>query len=321
VKALALLAAAAVLVLGLLAQTAVVIATHPWLAVKWFTGPPTIRVPGAPPGAPGGVPGAAPGGVPPDQWPLILQAAQGSRCGVRPEDLAAIAKTESGFGRNVGPNPRSGAVGYGQFMPGTFAAEGGTGDPTRPADALPVMAKMLCEKGYGSNRTRALNSYGGCVTPTCLGDTDYATEIDKRAAAYRVPAALPAEAAPSEHGAQVVALARTWLGTRYVLGGCSRAGIDCSCLVQIVYRQVGVGLPRVAADQWNATQRIDRDQLQPGDLVFFRDTYEPGISHVGIYEGGGMMVNASDEKTGTVEAAVFSGYWLAHYAGAGRVRP
>ncbi len=52
--------------------------------------------------------------VPIDQWPLILSAAQGSTCGVRPEDLAAIAQTESNFGRNMATNA-SGHFGYGQF--------------------------------------------------------------------------------------------------------------------------------------------------------------------------------------------------------------
>jgi Transglycosylase SLT domain len=165
-------------------------------------GPATLTVPGVarPAGSSGGAvsgpaapsgppPAAGVGGVPADQWPLIVAAAQKSACGVSAADLAAIAKTESGFGANVGPNPRSGAFGYGQFMPGTFAAGGGTGDPSNPADALPVMAKMLCEKGYATDRTRALNAYGGCLAPRCLGSTDYATVIDRLAAQLGAPMA------------------------------------------------------------------------------------------------------------------------------------
>jgi cell wall-associated NlpC family hydrolase len=81
-----------------------------------------------------------------------------------------------------------------------------------------------------------------------------------------------------------------------------------------------VNLPRTAAEQFAAAERIDRTQLQPGDLVFFANTYEPGISHVGIYIGGDQMINAPTDKENVSVMNAFSGYWLAHYAGAGRVR-
>jgi hypothetical protein len=137
-------------------------------------------------------------GVPADQWPVIAATASASACGVSAGDLAAIAKTESNFGADVGPNPRSGAFGYGQFLPGTFAAEGGTGDPSQPADALPIMAKMLCEKGYATNRMRALNAYGGCTTPRCRGSGDYASVIDPLAAQLGAP--VPAGLAAAVEG-------------------------------------------------------------------------------------------------------------------------
>jgi cell wall-associated NlpC family hydrolase len=67
---------------------------------------------------------------------------------------------------------------------------------------------------------------------------------------------------------------------RYLFGGCSPTGVDCSCLVLNVYAVVGIHLPRVAVDQFNATVPVG--DPQPGDLVFFANTYEPGISHLGI---------------------------------------
>jgi cell wall-associated NlpC family hydrolase len=141
-----------------------------------------------------------------------------------------------------------------------------------------------------------------------------------------VPASAPAAPGPVPIGgpptvaADVVQIASSWLGVPYVFGGCSRTGVDCSCLVMLVYRAVGVSLPRIASDQFNATTRLSREQLQPGDLVFFANTYEPGISHVGIYIGGGLQINAPTEGQVVSIAPVFTGYWGAHYAGAGRVK-
>jgi cell wall-associated NlpC family hydrolase len=130
-------------------------------------------------------------------------------------------------------------------------------------------------------------------------------------------------AAPPEIGpllGDVLDVARTWLGVPYAFGGCSRRGVDCSCFVQLVYRALGVNLPRVASDQFNATARLSREDLVPGDLVFFANTYMPGISHVGIYIGGGQQINAPTEGQTVSIQPVFSGYWGAHYAGAGRVK-
>ena len=122
----------------------------------------------------------------------------------------------------------------------------------------------------------------------------------------------------TEFGDRIVQLAQAWLGVPYVFGGCSRSGVDCSCLVQNVYAAVGIHLPRVAVDQFNATTPIS--DPRPGDLVFFANTYEPGISHVGIYIGNGMQINAPTTGQVVSVAPVFTGYWGNHYAGARRVR-
>lgn len=121
----------------------------------------------------------------------------------------------------------------------------------------------------------------------------------------------------------MVALARAQLGKPYVLGGASPAtGFDCSGLVQWVYGRLGLRLPRTAQQQFDATLRVPPDRLQPGDLVFFAHTYpsvEP-ITHVGLYVGDGRMIDAPAEGEVVREEPLFAGYWLAHYAGAGRVR-
>jgi cell wall-associated NlpC family hydrolase len=282
-------------ILGLALLLAAVVATHPWLAVGAFTGEVQVL---------DDRPAPIKGGVPANQWPLIASAAQQSTCSVSPQDLAAIAQTESNFGQNLF-NSQSGAFGYGQFDAATWAAFG-SGNPNNPADALPAIARTLCARGYGADRTAALNSYGGCVTPNCLGTSDYATWIISLARGFQLPLS-------------VVQLAQQWLGVPYAFGGCSTRGVDCSCLVQLVYQRLGINLPRTAADQFAATSRLSRDQLQPGDLVFFANTYMPGISHVGIYIGNDQQINAPTEGQAVSIQPVFDGYWGAHYAGAGRV--
>jgi len=138
-------------------------------------------------------------------------------------------------------------------------------------------------------------------------------------AASRVtmPMPEPRPTLPGGLSASIVDVARAWLGVPYVFGGCSRTGVDCSCLVQNVYAAVGVRLPRVAVDQFNATLPIA--DPQPGDLVFFANTYQPGVSHVGIYVGNGLQINAPQPGQFVSIESVFTGYWGAHFVGARRV--
>ena len=84
----------------------------------------------------------------------------------------------------------------------------------------------------------------------------------------------PGPEMPAPIGIGPVELARHYLGVPYVFGGSDPAtGLDCSGLVQLVFRQAGFALPRTAQQQYAATARVARDQLQPGDLVFFARTY------------------------------------------------
>jgi cell wall-associated NlpC family hydrolase len=93
--------------------------------------------------------------------------------------------------------------------------------------------------------------------------------------------------APSTSGSSAVAIAMRYKGVPYRWGGTSPAGFDCSGLVQYVYKQLGVSLPRTVADQHGAVKIIPRSQARAGDLVFF-----PGLGHMGIYLGGNKMIDA-----------------------------
>jgi cell wall-associated NlpC family hydrolase len=254
---------------------------------------------------------AAMAAIPPDQLAAMRDAAANAPCPLDWSVLAGIARVESGFGKNMATSS-AGAIGYGQFLPTTWAMPGigNGGNPYDYHDALPAMARYLCQAGAGHDVRQALYAYNHADW--------YVSEVLDYANQYAT-AAAPTSGPPI--ATPLVDFARSWVGTTpYLFGGCSRAGIDCSCLVQLVYAQFGIGLPRTAAEQFGSVLHIDPSQLQPGDLVFFSNTYLPGISHVGIYEGGGLMINAADEHVGVAELPVFTGYWGAHFTGAGRVR-
>jgi cell wall-associated NlpC family hydrolase len=142
--------------------------------------------------------------------------------------------------------------------------------------------------------------------------------------AAAVPPTPTAPLLPSEpqDSSRIVEMARRYLGIPYVFGSTDpRYGVDCSGLVQLVFRQAGISLPRTAQLQFNATARLSRDQLQPGDLVFFARTYDDPhdwITHVGIYIGNGMQINAPTEGEVVSIQPVFTGFWGSHFAGGGR---
>jgi Cell wall-associated hydrolases (invasion-associated proteins) len=105
------------------------------------------------------------------------------------------------------------------------------------------------------------------------------------------------------------------VGVPYVFGGTSRSGFDCSGYTQYVFKGSGTYLPRTASEQFHVGSSVTRNQLQPGDLVFF-STYAPGASHVGIYIGGGRFVHASN--SGVRVTNLNDSYYSSRYLGARR---
>ncbi len=120
-------------------------------------------------------------------------------------------------------------------------------------------------------------------------------------------------APPPTHGG-VVAIAMSQLGTPYVWGGAAPGGFDCSGLVMWAYAQVGVSLPHSTYALFAMGVPISRDELQPGDLVFF-----DGVGHVGIYIGGDQFIHAPHTGDVVKISSLDDPWYSAEYVGARRI--
>jgi len=238
----------------------------------------------------------------------------GNQCpAINPALLASQLYQESGW--NPKAQSGAGAQGLAQFIPGTWATHSvdGDGDGVKdvwdPADAIASAASYDCElaqyvKGvpgdptanmlaaYNAGSYRVIQSGG---VPDITETKNYVQRITSLAKSFAAPVGT---VAPSQQASGAIYYAQNKLGTPYLWGGTGTAAqggrFDCSGLSQAAYASVGIQLPRVANDQWNAGPHPARNALLPGDLVFFAtDLNDPRtIHHVGIYVGGGYMINA-----------------------------
>ncbi len=127
-------------------------------------------------------------------------------------------------------------------------------------------------------------------------------------------------AGSSDKGASVVSIGMQYVGYPYVWGGTTPRGFDCTGFLYYVYNKAGVRLPRDMGSQINSGPRISRSDLQPGDLLFWSNTYKAGLSHAGIYIGNGKFVHAENPSTGVVVSSMNTAYWASRYSGATRPR-
>lgn len=117
-----------------------------------------------------------------------------------------------------------------------------------------------------------------------------------------------------------VRVASRYAGTPYVWGGESRYGFDCSGFIIRVMRDLGYkALPHSAAEQFKYGTPIAQSLLKPGDIVFFANTYKPGISHVGIYVGKRRFIHAASTRQGTIVSSLDASPYKQKYAGARRL--
>ena len=127
------------------------------------------------------------------------------------------------------------------------------------------------------------------------------------------------ETASSDLGAQIVAYAEEYLGTPYVLGGNGPNQFDCSGFTKYVYYHFGYTLNRTATDQLQNGVSVSKDELQPGDLVFFKYRTSKPVSHVGIYIGNGEFIHASTNRYVVQIDQMESGHYANVYVYARRI--
>lgn len=125
---------------------------------------------------------------------------------------------------------------------------------------------------------------------------------------------------PLARGQAIVSTAERYVGYRYRFGGTSPSGFDCTGFVYFVLNKAGVSIGRNMYEQYNSGPRVSTANMQPGDLVFFSNTYKRGLSHAGIYIGNGRFINAANESVGVTVSNLWSSYWASHFTAAVRPR-
>lgn len=113
----------------------------------------------------------------------------------------------------------------------------------------------------------------------------------------------------------IIETGKKFMGVPYVFGGSSPKGFDCSGFTSYVFKQHGITLPRATTGQATAGPKVNKAELQAGDLVIFSNTYKKGPSHVGIYMGDGKFIHASSVRSGgVVISSLGEAYYTNHFS-------
>ena len=164
---------------------------------------------------------------------------------------------------------------------------------------------------------------GAVVTVTAFQDGWYAVTCQYGTEGYIRSDYLDLTSSNSSaSSSSIVATARQYLGTRYVYGGASPSGFDCSGFTMYIYQQHGYSLPHTATGQWQSglgTKVWSIGALQPGNLVFFNDPARnagKACSHAGIYIGDGQFIHSSSSRSnGVIISSLTSGYYNTYFVG------
>lgn len=113
---------------------------------------------------------------------------------------------------------------------------------------------------------------------------------------------------------------KTWVGTRYTWGGnTKKRGVDCSSFTKILYKEVyNIQLPRTAREQYVASEKVEKDSIETGDLIFFR-TKKLTTWHVGVYLNNGYFIHASGRKVGVTISPLNCEKYIKIYLSGGKV--
>lgn len=170
--------------------------------------------------------------------------------------------------------------------------------------------------------TASLNE-GDVMDVTGLVDGWYSVTSDTYGSGYVRSDFLDLTNSKSSGGnSGIVDIANQYLGVRYVYGGASPSGFDCSGFTMYVYKKAGYSLPHSATSQWQSglgTRVYSMSELQPGDLVFFNDPARnagKACSHVGIYAGNGQLIHSSSTRSkGVIYSDLATAYYTQFFVG------
>jgi hypothetical protein len=173
----------------------------------------------------------------------------------------------------------------------------------RPPRFLAVCFAMLLARLSRTHRPFVRPLLGCALVVACVTPAAAQSAARRQSAELRRPFTAWSESVHSFRDS-LVTVVRAQVGTRYVLGGTTPSGFDCSGLVRYVMAALKVELPRTAAQQAQTGLEIDRDKsnLRPGDLLTFGKKGRSGVSHIGIYVGNGRYVHASSVAGRVIES-------------------
>lgn len=187
--------------------------------------------------------------------------------------------------------------------------------------AVLALQQALADRGYFSGKADGL--FGPCTRAAVMAfQRDNHLTADGVAgehtlAALREPVKSSRGLAPGTV-ANILQTARRFLGTKYVWGGTTPRGFDCSGFVYHVLNACGIKIPRGLDAQFAGGAPVSRKDLKAGDLVFFT-TYKPGPSHVGIYLGDGAFIHASSARRSVTVTSIDKPYYVKNWVGARRL--
>lgn len=133
------------------------------------------------------------------------------------------------------------------------------------------------------------------------------------------PAPIRTSANAGPKADAIIKTARTQIGKRYKWGGESpNQGYDCSGLIWWVYRRHGISVPRVSWQQYSAGTFVEKNDIRPGDLIFFKVRTGKSM-HVGIVTDRGTFIHAPRSGKHVMESSLANDFWREHYVGSRRV--
>lgn len=174
--------------------------------------------------------------------------------------------------------------------------------------------------GPSTDYDKVSSLYAGSVVEfTTLTDGWYQIASGYVSADYVVEVDASAIAASSTQGQEIANYAVQFVGCKYVYGGTSPSGFDCSGFVQYVFKNFGISINRTSSSQYSNGTAVSFSQLQAGDVLFFSKSSSGSISHVGLYIGNGQFVHASDYGVGVIISNLSDAYYTTGFVGARRM--